>query len=200
VRPAARDVQPAANAASPLSPAHLAEVRAAHARGAKVRRAIGVARFGGWTVGIFGGLTLLFGLFSASGWLMGIGMLIAARGEFRGATGLARFDPLAARRLAWNQVFLAGVLIAYSAWGAWSSLTGPDPLAASAAGSPEVAQMLAPYGSLVRKLSMMVYAAIALIAVGAQGGTAWYYFSREKHVRAFVAQTPAWVVDFLRTR
>ena len=30
----------------------------------------------------------------------------------------------------------------------------------------------------------------------AQGGTALYYFSREKHIRAYREQTPAWIVEF----
>ena len=33
-------------------------------------------------------------------------------------------------------------------------------------------------------------------AQSAQGGTALYYFTREKHIRAYREQTPAWIVEF----
>jgi hypothetical protein len=192
---------PGAPAASPLSAEHLEQLRAAQARGAKVRRAIAVARFGGWSVGIFGGLTLLFGILTVPGWVMGLGLIVAAVGEFSGAAGLRRFDPIACRRLAYNQLFLAGLLIVYAALGVYSSLWGPDPLAeTSSAASPDVAALIAPYSSVMRNLMAGVYAAVAIAAVAAQGGTAWFYFTREKYVRAYLAETPAWVVDFLRAQ
>ena len=57
-----------------------------------MRRAVNVARFDGWTIGLFGALTLLFGLTTLSGVLLGGGMIAVAAFELRGANRLARLD------------------------------------------------------------------------------------------------------------
>jgi hypothetical protein len=34
--------------------------------------------------------------------------------------------------------------------------------------------------------------------VAGPGALAWYYFSRAKHVRAYVERTPGWIVEMQR--
>ena len=179
----------------PLSPEHYRQLADAQLRAKKVRRAVAVAAFDGWSVGVFGGLTLLVGVFSVAGWVMGAGMLAVAYVELAGRDRLRRMEPGVATRLGWNQLALAGLLIGYAAWGLYNALLGPDPLAATIAAAPETAELLAPYSGFARMISAAVYVGVALIAVFAQGGTAWYYFTREKYVRAYREQTPAWIVE-----
>ena len=58
--------------------------------------------------------------------------------------------------------------------------------------------MLAPVEDLTRMLSVAVYGGVIAFALFAQGGMALYYFTRGKHVRAYLAETPAWVVTVQR--
>jgi hypothetical protein len=181
---------------SPLSPQHLREMQDARVRAKKVRRCIAVANFDGWSVGIFGALTLLFGLFSVVGWLLGGGMLAIAYVELSTVPRLKRLAPGAARRLGWNQIALGSLLLGYAGWSLYQSVYGPDPLASTIAQAPEAAEMLAPYSEIARMIGIAVYVGLALVAIFAQGGTALYYFTREKHVRAYREQTPAWIIEF----
>lgn len=181
--------------ASPLSAEHLWEMHDARQRATKVRRCIMVVKVNGWSIGVFGALTLLFGMFSLTGWVLGGGMIALASVELGAVAGLKRIEPSAARRLGWNQLALAGLLLAYAGWSLYGAMFGPDPLASTIAAVPEAAEMLAPYSSMARMISAAVYVALALVAIFAQGGTALYYFTREKHIRAYRAQTPGWIVQ-----
>jgi hypothetical protein len=181
---------------SPLSAEHLRQMSDAHQRAKKVRRCVSVANFDGWSVGVFGGLTLLFGMFSFWGWFLGGGMLIIAYVELSTASRIRRLEPNAARRLGWNQIALACLLLTYAGWSLYQSIYGPDLLASAAAEVPEVADMLVPYSDLARMINVAVYVGLACVAIFAQGGTALFYFTREKHIRAYREQTPAWIVEF----
>src|SRR4051794_19241609 len=90
-----------------VSPEHLRQLAAARADAKKVRRAISVANFDGWTIGAFGALTLLLGLTDPSSIAMGLGMIAVAWIELRGASRLKRLDSSAGRMLGMNQIALA---------------------------------------------------------------------------------------------
>ncbi len=182
-------------AASPLSAEHLREMQDARQRAGRIRRCIAVATFDGWSVGVFGALTLLFGVFSVVGWVLGGSMCAIAYVELSAVDRLKRLDPSVARRLGWNQIALATLLLGYAGWSLHGAWFGPGPLAATIAAAPE---MLAPYASIARLISVAVYVALAAVAIFAQGGTALYYFTREKHIRTYREQTPAWIVEFQR--
>lgn len=184
--------------ASPLSAEHLREMQDARRRAKRIRRCIAVATFDGWSVGVFGALTLLFGVFSVVGWVLGGGMCAIAYIELSAVDRLKRLDPSVARRLGWNQIALAMLLLSYAGWSLHGVWFGPDPLAATIAAAPETAEMLAPYSSIARLIGIAVYVGLAAVAIFAQGGTALYYFTREKHIRAYREQTPAWIVEFQR--
>jgi hypothetical protein len=177
-----------------VSEEHLRQLAGARVGAKKVRRAIFVANFDGWSIGAFGGLTLLFGLTDPLSIVMGLGMIAVAWIELRAAGGLRRLDPLAARTLGMNQLGLATLLILYALWRIYTVSTGAGPYDAIKANDAQIAHMLQPIEDLTRIVSLALYGALIFVAVFAQGGLALYYFSRAKHIEAYVSRTPPWII------
>src|SRR4051812_35548799 len=86
-------------AASPLSPAHLAELQQAQLRAKKIRRAIRIASTDAWICAAFAGLTLLSGVFSLAALLLGLALAACAHTAFRGMRQLKVYDLTAPRLL-----------------------------------------------------------------------------------------------------
>jgi hypothetical protein len=177
-----------------LSEVHLRQLAASHAAARKIRRAISVARAVGWGVGVFAALTVLFGLTSVSGIMLGTAMGVVAAVELSSARRLRRLEWKATRVLGFNQLALAGVLTVYASWRIYHEMNGTGEYAAIAASNPELGQMLGSVGDLTRMITLAIYGGMIAVAVFAQGGLALYYFTREKYVRDYVAQTPEWVL------
>jgi hypothetical protein len=186
-------------APQPLSAEHLQQLEAARKLGRKIGKAVSVALFDGWAVATFATLTFLLGLMSIPGMLMGAGMGIVAWLELRGARGLRRLDPAAARLLGFNQVGLGSILIVYALWGIVRELTGVGEYAEMAAADPQLADMLKPVENITRMLSLGVNFGLIAVALVAQGSLAAYYFTRIKYIRAYVTHTPAWIVAVQKT-
>lgn len=185
-----------ASHAGPLSSDQLAQLAAARARARKIRRAVAAARFSGWTTAIFGGLTLIGGLFSVPALLLGLAMLACAITELRAASRLRELHPGAPARLAWNQGALCVSICAYCGWNLYAALTGPSSLATPALeGAGEI---VASAEELARGISAIVYGSAIFISILVQGLTALYYASRARFVRDYVRATPAWVIDVQR--
>ena len=184
-----------------MSPQHFAELQAAAVTGRKVRRAARVAAVDGWTVGAFGALTMLVGLTDPTSLAIGAVMIVIAWVELRGGARLRRLEPDAARVLGWNQVALGVMLLAYAGWRLLALRHGDggitEALGAEAA-DPEVRQMLAPVAGLTRMILTWVYVSVAAIAVVGPGSMALYYFTRARHVRAYLARTPEWITAMQR--
>ena len=89
-----------------------------------VLRAATIASVSGWTLAVFGGLSVLLGIFSIAGLLLGVGLLVCALQELRGAAALRRFEVAAPQSLMMNQCALCVMLVAYSGWMLYTSLTG----------------------------------------------------------------------------
>ena len=49
-----------------------------------------------------------------------------------------------------------------------------------------------------RAILSAFYAMLLCISVIAQGCTAWYYFTRRRHLTAYLKNTPDWVIEMLR--
>ena len=177
-----------------LSEHHLRQLAAARLTGRKIGRAVAIARFDGWSIAVFAGLTLLFGFTSVAGVVMAAGLGVIAFFELRGAAALRRLEPAAARSMGINQLALGALLIGYALWRIYRELTGPGQYAEYAAADPQLGQMLAPIENLTRVVALAANAGLIAVSVLAQGGLAAYYFSRVKHIHAYLAQTPAWVV------
>jgi hypothetical protein len=181
-----------------LSEEHLRQLAAARKAARKLRRAIAVASFDGWTVGVFGALTLLTGLTDPSGLLMGAGMAAVAFVELRGAGRLRRLETGVTRTLGFNQLALAAIMIAYAVWRLHIEMSGVSPYQAYKSADPQLARMLQPIENLTHFIALVLYGAMIGVALFAQGGLALFYFTRGKHIDAYLAKTPAWIVAMQR--
>lgn len=183
-----------------LSAEQFAQLARARQASAKVRRAVAVATFDAWATAVFAGLTLLAAPFGGAAALaVGLALAVVAYVSFMGVAGLRQLDPLAARSLAFNQIFLAGVLLAYAGYSLGRLHRDPGLLVSALVSSPEVAQQLGiDVAKLVRLVGWAVYGTVAAVAVSVQGGAAVYYFTRRKHVDRYVRQTPKWILGAQR--
>ncbi|MFH1748808.1 MAG: hypothetical protein ABIG44_17375 [Planctomycetota bacterium] len=186
--------QPAA-AAGPLSAAHLRELELARGRSKKIRRAINVALFNAWSLAIFAALSLLIGLFSLTSLVIGVALAVVAYNEFAGARLLRRYDERGTYRLGWNQLGLCGVLVIYASWCIYTSFTSPSSLDEALGASAQALQMVGSIKSLERVITLAVYGGLIVGSILFQGGTAWYYFSRKRHIRAYKQETPKWIIE-----
>ncbi|MDY7107203.1 MAG: hypothetical protein SYC29_01065 [Planctomycetota bacterium] len=173
-------------------------IAAARRRARKIHRAAVVAAIGGWTLAVFAGLTLLSGLLSPSALPAGAALAVLAWLELRGSRGLRRFDLAAPHRLGWNQLALATLIVACGVWGIIGALTGPSPYQAQLAAGGPVAETLQPIDRLQRGLTVLFYAVVIGVSLLTQGGLSAYYFTRRRHLSAYLCDTPRWIVDMLR--
>ena len=189
-------------AATPgLTPDQLKQIADARLRSKKIRSGVSVAMFDGWTVGLFGGLTLLGGMISLSpiALLLGGGMIAVAYVEIRGAKRMRLLDPQAPRTLAWNQVVLGGMLLAYAIFSLWLIYTGRTEMQTEIAKYPELTDVVGDLDRLSKLIGLLVYGTLMSVAIFGQGGTALFYLSRKKHIEAYLRDTPPWIIDAQRS-
>ena len=185
----------------PLTPEHRHELTLAEGRAKKVRTAAGVAGFNGWATGFCAVLSAPFALFSIIGFVVTVGLSIVAYNEFRGRKRLLRFNPTSPALLGWNQVGLLTLIIVYCGWMLVEGLTGPGLFSAELKAKPELAAALGPVGQwddLYKMIVVAVYGTVIVLTAIFQGLNAAYYFTRRKHVEAYVRETPKWVLDLQR--
>lgn len=195
----------AASGDRPLSPENLRQIEQANIRAKKIRKAGGVATFNGITLACFAGFSALFAigslLFGESyvvGTLMTGGLGLAAFNEFKGRRLLGGFDRRAPRLLGWNQLYLMALLIGYCTWMIADAYFGTSPYDDAIAAEPMLADMLGQWGDLELQLTLAVYGGVIAGTIVFQGLNAVYYFTRAKHLRAYLDETPDWVVDVQR--
>ena len=176
-----------------LTAEHLQQLAAARELGAKIHRAVILARINGWTTAVFSGLTVLGSLLSPGGLLLGLGMGVISWVEFRGAAGLRRLDRTTPGKLALNQGVFALMLFLYGAINLILIWNNPNPLAGEAGADRQLAEMLAPYEGMAKSVYLAVYGGIILAALTGPALIAVYYWSRRKYIEAYLQQTPAWI-------
>jgi hypothetical protein len=181
------------------TPEHLAQLDAARLASAKIRRAVGVANFDGWTIAGFAAITIVCSLSSVSGILLGLGMTYVAWRELSSAAALKKLDLEAPRRLAINQAVLCGMLILYFGWSLFRDLTGPSASSQLLAEAPDAQGMLGNFGGIdeiSREVDIILYVGLILASLLAQGLTARYYSSRGRILKEYLASTPKWILDY----
>lgn len=190
-----------AQSAGPLSAEHHQQIASAHGRAAKIRSAARTAAFNGWVTGAFALLSVPFAPFSVAGFLVAVGLVVVTYNEFRGRKLLLAFDENAAKLLGWNQVGFLGLIIAYSLWMIFESLTGPGPLAKELAQYPELKRVLGSpeqFQKLYQLTILAIYGTLIVVSAVFQGFTALYYFTRRSHILAYLRETPGWIVEMQR--
>lgn len=188
---------------SPLTSDHFAALADARVRARKVFRAASIATAGGWTTAIFAALALVVALLSLflgaadpASIALGAGMGGIAFNEFRGAALLRRFDVRAPKRLALGQLVFGAMICAYAGWSIAAAFRATPVVETT---DPQVAEMLAEMNldGISRSITVAVYSAVSLMGLVVPGVTALYYQTRARHVRLFLAGTPAWAVQAL---
>ena len=178
----------------PLSPEEHETLRIANeGLNKRILGAAKVATFNAWSLAVFGGLSLMTGLFSLTGLVVGAGLLAFARHEFRGRALLRKLDTEGPRILVRNQIGLAGGVLAYCAWssyGAW--VNRGDELAALEAA-------LGVSADDVAGLTVAVYAIIFVVTGIVLAFTARYHSVRGRRLEQYLGETPEWVVDIQRS-
>ncbi|HMN42680.1 MAG TPA: hypothetical protein PKE29_17705 [Phycisphaerales bacterium] len=188
---------PTASGPGPPPPLHLAALADARVRCRKVRRAANVASLSGWTMAVFAFITLAGSIFGDMvALVLGVALGLLAFNELRGSAMLRNLQPSGARRLGYNQLALGLLLVGYAAYSLASAMF--HPLLASSVAATGDAELDAMLARISATAAYALYGGLALAGIVAPGLTAWYYFSRERHVRQALLQTPEWAVQALR--
>jgi hypothetical protein len=182
------------DAPSPLTPEQQRELHEAKERAASFLGAAKVAAFNGWSIGFFAGVSILFGIFSLTGLLVGIGLAVVARNEFVGGSRIRALDASGLELLWRNQVGLMALILAYCLWSMYRASAAPDQ------GMAELTEVLGgDTGQLITSLTLTLYGAV-IVATGIfQGLNARYYFVRIARMREYLHLTPEWVLDVQRS-
>lgn len=195
----------------PLSREQILQVVEADRQQAKFLLAARVAGFNGWTMAGCAVLCVPFAFFNPWTLLVAAALGAAAYFELDGRAKLRALDPGGARALAINQVaVLLGVYV-YCGLNLYMTLSGPsistqfqqDPALAAALGAasdPELDDMLGGMDELVQAITVIVYVALAGLSTIFQGGMAVFYEFRRRALVAYLASTPAWILELQRQR
>ena len=191
--------------AAPLTAEHLDQLAQAKLRAKKVRKAGRVAVVNGYILAVFSCGSLLFAAIGAMfgeldviGLVMGVGLALVAWNEFRGRGRLLRFELGGCRLLGWNQLGLMAMVVGYAAWMLGKALWGANPYEEAVAGEPLLAGPLGGIGQLYKTISLAIYGGLIAGTLIFQGLNSLYYFTRRKHVQAYLRETPEWVVQLQR--
>ena len=185
------------HAAAGLTSKQLHQLKQAGLRQKKLLRAGKVASVNATCTTIFAAIALIGGVFNTLSLVMGLALAGVAWNEFRGRKLLRKMDLIAPRVLGWNQLAFMGLLIGYSAWNIYLGLTGPSAYAAQIAAHPQIDSMFG-LRRLEKLMTVSIYGSLIVATILVQGGCAWYYFSRKKHLLAYVSDTAPWVMDIQR--
>lgn len=177
---------------NPLSVEQLEELSTAAHRAEKILGAARVAAMTGWSVGTFGVLSILFGLRSPAGLLVGGALLAVAWNELEGRKLLRRFHRAGPRRLARNQLWLLAVIAAYCLWAIHKARAAPP------SEIVELEALLELEEGFMSGLTTATYAAVLGVAVIYQWAMVRYHERRIKLLDSFVAETPSWIVGVLK--
>jgi hypothetical protein len=176
-----------------LTPQNLRELEAARWSLRKIRRAVSTARFEGFTVAIFGGLTAVCGIPSIGVILMGLVLTAIGVVEIVGGNRLRRLDLTAARILTFNQLLLALLILIYALWNLHAEMV--HPLAQINSADAQILGVSdAPVFDLTHEVLIVVYLSLILAAL-IEASMALYYHRRGAFLRRYLAETPQWIVS-----
>lgn len=174
----------------PLTPEQQDVLEEARERARTFTGAAKVAAFNGWSIGFFAAVTLLFGLFNLTALVLGAGMAVVARNEFKGRSAIVRSDVTGPELLWRNQVGFMALIIVYCLWSMYLATARPDPQLA------ELTELLGgDLDEVLRSLTLMMYTGVIAVTAVFQGLNARYYFRRIEMIREYLSETPSWVLE-----
>lgn len=176
-----------------FTPEQLETLKQGRDRASYILRAARVASFNGWTLAALAGLTVLTGLTSPVLLILGAGMAVVARNELRGRDLLRALDPRGPRLLTRNQLGLMALVVVYCGWSLLRTYTHPDPQWAT------LQELAGLEPDFIADLVVVAYSAAIVVTVLVVGLNARFYARRAAALRDYLADTPGWVVDILRS-
>ncbi len=191
----------ARNLDEPLSLDERRALTAASAGVKKIQSAAKVASFNGWSFGVAAVVSAPFSLGSMVGLLLSLGLAVVSFNEFRGRRRLLQFDPSAASMLGWNQLFLLAMIVGYCIWMLYTGLASGSSFASQLEAQPELQQALGSLDDvegLYKEVVVALYGSVIVASILFQGLNALYYFTRRRHLEAYVGQTPEWLLEVQR--
>ena len=201
---------PTVDTKGPLSPEQLGEVGEARQRVRRIAGAVGLARFNFRSFVVIAILSLPFVFFYPTTLVAVACLCWLAAVERRGGRMLKELEPNGGRVLAYNQISLLVLVVAYCGWQiarSHSSATPFDEVLSSNLALTELEETgMLPGGTtglddmnrLFRISVTIFYGAVMVLTALLQGGCAWYYYSRYRLLKDFQAQTPPWVREVLK--
>jgi hypothetical protein len=190
---------PLAQSLPQFSEENLRQLSAARGAARKIQRAVSVANFDGWTLAACGALTIGVGLGDVPSMAAGVVLGAIAFVELRSAAQLKRLKMEAIRTLSINQLVLAALIILYAIWRLYvTSKPGYFSSSIPELNDPQFAPMMGSVNNLAQTASRALYGGLIAIAIFAQGGLAWYYHTRGKRLKAYLAHTPEWIITLQR--
>ena len=176
----------------PLSAEERETLRIANQRlNKQILGAAKVATVNGWALAVFGGLSVMTGVFNLTGLVIGALLLAFAWNEFRGRSLLRKLDLEGPGVLARNQIALAGGVLVYCAWSFYQAWAGNE--------LAQFEDALGVSAEEIARLAILVYAIVFLVTAVVLGFTARYHFVRERRLELYLGETPEWVVDIQRS-
>lgn len=178
---------------NPIGPEEQKALQEAGEQIKHVMKAAKVAAFNRWSIGLFAGVSLLFGLFSLTSLIIGVGLAVVARNEFKGRTAVRALDVEGLELLWRNQIGFLVLIVGYCLWSIYSVTARPDPQMV------ELTDLLgSDTGQLVQELTQLVYVAVIIGTLIFQGLNARFYKVRIPALKTYLDDTPAWIVDVQR--
>jgi hypothetical protein len=174
------------------------QLHAAQAAWRPIGRAVRYATFDAWTLAILAILSLPCAIGGVVGVLMALALGVLAYFEFRAVKRLKRLDPDAPRRLAVNQLVLAGAIVLYCVWNLALEATGHGISTQLKSYVPDLDSSDPQATDMVRTMVYALYATLAVVGGGIPVLTAWYHRSRTQLLQVYLAGTPAWILQMQR--
>jgi hypothetical protein len=183
-----------------ISAEHLRQLQEAKRRMGKIRRAVGAATWDGGTLVVFGFMTFVLGMGDGVSMVLGAGLMAIGAVELYAGRRLKRLELPAVGMLFWNQIALGSVLMIYAIWRVFDTLHNPgnSAFAQQAAAAGLTGSDVQGIVGLEQSVTLLVYYSLMTIAVFGQGSMALFYFTRRKHLRKYLAETPEWITGMQR--
>lgn len=179
----------------PMEPRSLAAAGDAAYAWKPIARAILIGTIEAWSLLIFGILSMMCGLSTPSGLLVGGGLIVLGVIELKALARIKRLDPSALPQLVWMELALIGLISVYFGYQVYASLEGNGSEIIQAINDPNVRQVLGDdFIQQAREMTALIYG-ILILAIGvSQGLMALMYHRRKRMMADYLRKTPDWIL------